>query len=105
MAAKKTLERLIDREERKDGARVREHHHEARQRTHAPADPDRAEAAPVDLCFFGGERGEAAIDRRGRRRTDQTDRASQLHDRARVTPALHHLEEPRRAQAWVLSEQ
>ena len=61
MAAQKTLERLIDREEREDGARVREHHHKAGQRPHAAADADRAKRAPIDLRLFGSQGGEAAI--------------------------------------------
>lgn len=53
MAAQKTLERLVDGEECKDGARVGEHHHEARERPHAATEPNRAEGAPVDLGFQG----------------------------------------------------
>src|SRR5437879_9875429 len=43
MPAEKTLECLVDREKRKDGARVRQHHHEAGEGTYAAADPNRAE--------------------------------------------------------------
>ena len=62
MAAQKTLERLIQREEREEGARVREDHHKAGERPGAVADPDRPKRAPVDLGLFGGQRGQAAID-------------------------------------------
>ena len=51
-----------------------------------------------------GQRGEPAIDRRRRRRADQADGAPQLHDRAGVAAALHHLEEPRGAQPRILRE-
>ena len=53
MAAQKTLERLIDGEERKDGARVREHHHKPGERAHAAANPDGAKRAPIDLGLLG----------------------------------------------------
>jgi hypothetical protein len=49
VAAEKTLQRLIDREEREDGARKREHHHEARGRTHAVVDANRPDA-PQSIC-------------------------------------------------------
>ena len=52
VAAQKTLERLIDREEREDGARVREHHHKPGQRADAAADANRAKRAPIDLGLF-----------------------------------------------------
>jgi hypothetical protein len=102
--AQKALQRLIDGEEREDGARVRQHHHEAGERAHAAADPDRAKRAPVDLGFFPGQGGEPAVERRGRRRTDQAHGAPQLDDRARVAPRFDHLEEARRAQPWILRE-
>ena len=34
--------------------------------------------------------------------TTSADGAPQLHDRARVAPCLHHLEEPRRAQSRIV---
>jgi hypothetical protein len=38
------------------------------------------------------------------RRADRAHVATQLHDRAGVAPRAHHLEEARRAQAWMVLE-
>ena len=104
MPAQKTLERLVEREERKQRARVRQHHHKAGERPHAVADPDRAEGAPVDLRLFARQRRQAAIDRGRRRGPQRADDAPQLDDRAGVAARAHHLEEPRRAQARILRQ-
>src|SRR5215204_2576002 len=104
VAAEKTLKRLIDGEEREDGAGVRQHHHKTGERAHTAADPDRAKGAPVDLGLFSRERDETPIDRRRGRRPNQPDGAPQLHDRAGVAAALHHREEPRRAQPGILRQ-
>ncbi len=104
MAAQETLERLVEREEGKERTRVREHHHEAGQRTDAAPDPDRAKRAPVHLRLFGRQGREPAIHRDRRGRTDQPDHAPELHHRARVAPRLHHLEEPRGTQSRILRE-
>ena len=50
--AQKTLQRLIEREEGRQGTRVRKDHHEARERSRAVADPDHPKGAPVNLGFF-----------------------------------------------------
>src|SRR4051812_36550224 len=62
VAAQKTLEGLVQREVREEGARVRENHHKAGQGPRAVANPDRPERAPIDLCFFGWEHHEAAVE-------------------------------------------
>jgi hypothetical protein len=63
MPAKETLEGLVQGEMRKEGARIREDHHKPGQGSRAVADPDRSERAPIDLCLFGWQRHEAAIER------------------------------------------
>ena len=55
VAAQKTLERLIQGEERRHGARVGQDHHEAGERACAVADPDRAKGPPINLCLFAME--------------------------------------------------
>jgi hypothetical protein len=52
MAAEKALQRLVEGEEGKHGARVRQHHHKSGQRTDAAADADGAKGAPIDLRLF-----------------------------------------------------
>jgi len=104
MAPEKTLKRLVDGEEREDGARVREHHHETGKRAHAAADADRAEGSPIDLGLLAGQGGEPAIHRRRGRRTNSADGASQLHDRTGVPASLHHLKEPCRPQTRILRQ-
>ena len=67
MPAQKTLERLVEREERKHRARIREHHHKAGERPHAMPNPDRPKGTPIDLGLLSQEGGQAAVDRgRGR---------------------------------------
>ena len=61
--------------------------------------------APQSTCASSpASVGQAAIDGRRRRGADQADGAPQLHDRARVAAALHHLKEPRRAQPRILRQ-
>jgi len=48
MAAQKALEGLVQREVREEGARPREHHHEAGEGPRAVADPDRPESHRTD---------------------------------------------------------
>ncbi len=62
MAAQKTLEGLVQREVREEGARVRKDHHEAGEGPGPVADPDRPESAPIDLRFRWQD-DEAAIQR------------------------------------------
>ena len=104
MPAEKAFEGLIDREEREDGARVREHHHKPGAQADAAADTDRPEGAPVHLCLFGRQRREAPIDGGRRGWMDQTNGAPQLHDRAPAAGPFDHVEEPRRAQPRILRE-
>ena len=66
VSAEEALERLVQREEREEGARVAEDHHEAGDRAHAVADADRAKRTPVDLCLLAHQGDHAAIDVRGR---------------------------------------
>ena len=56
VAAQKTLERLIQGEERGQRPRVRQDHHKAGQRASAVANPDRPKGAPINLRLFGWER-------------------------------------------------
>ena len=104
MPAQEALERLIEREDRVDRARVAEHQHEGRQRADAAADADRAEAAPVDLGDFPRQRRQAEI-RLGRRRGPQrAHRATDLHRRARIAALAQHLVQARRPQARILRQ-
>ncbi len=58
VAADEALQCLIEDETREDCPRVREHHHEARERPLRPLDLDRAEMSPVDLSLLAGQRRE-----------------------------------------------
>src|SRR2546425_12303286 len=53
MPAQKTLEGLIEREQRRDRPRIGQHHHETGKRPGAVADADGPKRAPVHLRLFG----------------------------------------------------
>ena len=63
MAAEKTLQRLVQGEERRERPRVRQHHDEARERARAVPDADRSKGAPVDLGLFRHQGIQTAIER------------------------------------------
>lgn len=104
MAAQKTLQGLIEREDRPHGPRVQQHHHETRQRAGAVADLHGAEAAPINLRFVPDKRGEASIQRGRHLWPEPADESAHLRGRAGIPAHPQHLVEPRGAEAWVLGE-
>ena len=104
VSAEEALERLVQREEREEGARVAEDHHEAGDRAHAVADADRAKRTPVDLCVLAHQGDHAAIDVRGRLGPQAPHQSADLYGRPGVAPEAEHLVEPRGAQAGILRE-
>ena len=104
MASEKTLERLVEGEEREERARVAQHHHEARDRADAMPQGDRAKRPPIDLGLLPHERDHAAI-RAGRDGGAQvTHEAPHMARRPGIAALAEHLVEPGRAQARKLRQ-
>ena len=78
MPAEKTFERLVEREERKERTRIRQHHREAGEGPRAVADPDRAKRAPIDLGLFRCQRDQTAVDHGTGLRPKQAHEPTQL---------------------------
>ena len=98
------LERLVQREQREEGARIAEDHHEAGDRARTVADADRTKGAPVHLCLFAGQRHHAAIDVRGRLGPQPPHQPADLHGRPGIAPEAEHLVEPCGTQAGILRQ-
>ena len=102
--AQKTLECLIEREQRRDRPRIGQHHDKPGERPGAVAEAEGPKRAPVHLGLVGGQRGEPAIGRRRDVRTQRAHDAPQLHHRAGIAARAHHLEQARGAQPRILSQ-
>ena len=104
MPPEEALERLVQREERDQRARVRQHHHKAGHGPDAVPDADLAKRAPVDLGLLTGERDDPAIDATEGLRPQPPHQPPDLHGGPRIAPLAEHLMEPRGAQAGILRE-
>ena len=102
MSTEKTLERLVQREKRKQGPRVRQHHHEAGEQARAVTDPNAAEAAPVDLRLLSRQDDEAAVQGPGDLRPQHAHEAPDLYRGPVVAARLQHGVEPRRTETGIL---
>jgi len=98
MPAQEALHRLIQREERVQRARPRQHHHE----TGEPPLPPRPERAPIDLCLFAGQGAQPQKRFAERSWPQRTHQPAQLHHRAAIAARAQHLVEPRGPQLGVL---
>ncbi len=87
----------LQREERVDGARPREHHHETGQWTARSARAHPSEAAPVGLCLLARHHAQPQVRFLRSRWPHAAHHPPQLHLRASVPTWTQHLEEARRA--------
>ena len=105
VAAQKALERLVEREDRVDRARVAEHEHEARQRALAAPDADARRSCPSPPGRFRPVRSAAAgTPRSWRRRPQVPHGAPHLHRGPGIAAQAQHLVQARRPQPRILRE-
>ena len=98
------LERLVEGEERSDGARVAEDHDESGDGAGALSDADLAERAPVDLRGLGRQGDHPAVDGAAGLGPQALHEFADGEDRAGIAALAEHLVDPRGAQPWVLRQ-
>jgi len=102
--AQEALQRLVEGEQRGDGARVAEDHDETGDRACALSDADLAERAPVDLCGLAGQGDDAAVDGAAGLGPQALHETAELDERTGIAALADHLVDPRGAQARVLRQ-
>ncbi len=103
MAAEEVLHGLIEEELRIQGSRVRQRHHEARQRPLGAIHHHMAEVSLFDLSLFAGE-GLQLQERLVFLWTESCHGAAQLHDASGVATGANHNVDARGQQPWMLFE-